>query len=108
MENNKFYNRLGLAMRAGKVVHGEAVLDAVRSQEAKLVVVAVDASANTRKKVTDKCSHYQIPLMEYGVKDDLGAAIGKESRVVVAVTDAGFARLLTESQGKPAEVERFE
>ncbi|MNI84071.1 putative ribosomal protein YlxQ [compost metagenome] len=100
---------MGLAMRAGKVVHGDqAVLDAVRSKEAKLVVVATDASDNTRKKVADKCSHYQIPLVEYGVRDDLGAAIGKESRVVVAVTDAGFARLLTESQGKPAEVERFE
>ncbi len=107
--SNLFYNRLGLAMRAGKVVHGEqAVLDAVRSQEAKLVLLAADASDNTRKKYADKCSHYHIPLVEYGTRDEIGAGIGKESRVAVAVTDSGFARLLTESQGKPAEVERFE
>lgn len=107
--SSKFFNRLGLAMRAGKVVHGDsAVLDAIRSQEAKLVLLAADASDKTRKKFADKCSHYHIPLVEYGTRSDIGAGIGKEARVVVAVTDSGFVKLLTESQGKPAEVERFE
>jgi ribosomal protein L7Ae-like RNA K-turn-binding protein len=106
---NKFFNRLGLAMRAGKVVHGDsAVLDAIRSQEAKLVLLAVDASDNTRKKFADKCSHYHIPLVECGTRSEIGAAIGKEARVVVAITDSGFVKLLNDSPGKPAEVERFE
>lgn len=40
-----------MAMRAGKLVTGdETVLKAVRSGKAKLVLVAGDASDNTKKK----------------------------------------------------------
>jgi ribosomal protein L7Ae-like RNA K-turn-binding protein len=95
MTMNRFYNNLGLAMRAGKVVTGDtAVLDAIRTGEARLVILASDAAANARKKYTDKCSHYQIAIMECGTRQEIGAAIGKEERVVVAVTDPGFAGLL--------------
>ena len=52
---SKALSYLGLAMRAGKIVTGdEAVLKAVRSSEAKLVVLAGDASDNTQKKFRDK------------------------------------------------------
>ncbi|WP_409347229.1 YlxQ family RNA-binding protein [Paenibacillus sp. MBLB4367] len=95
MMKNKVFSNLGLAMRAGKVVTGdESVLDAVRSGEAKLVVVAEDASDNTRKKISDKCSFYEVPLIVYGSRNELGASLGKPERVVMAVTDAGFAKLI--------------
>lgn len=93
--NNKFLSNLGLAMRAGKVVTGaEFVTEAVRSGAAKLVIVAEDVSENTLKKLSDKCNTYQVPLLKYGDRNELGASIGKETRAVLAVTDAGFARLL--------------
>ncbi|SDC87579.1 Ribosomal protein L7Ae [Paenibacillus sp. UNCCL117] len=93
--NNRFFSNLGLAMRAGKVITGEeAVIESIRSGEAKLVIVAEDASAGTLKKITDKCSHYQVPIHQYGSREQLGGSIGKEMRVVVAVADGGFARLL--------------
>ncbi|TVY10616.1 YlxQ family RNA-binding protein [Paenibacillus cremeus] len=95
MTNNKFFSNLGLAQRAGKIVSGEEmVIEAVRQGEAKLVIVAEDASDNTYKKLNDKCSYYQVPIHRFGLRDQLGASIGKETRVVVAVTDAGFARML--------------
>lgn len=48
---NKALSRLGLATRAGKLISGEEiVLKAIRSGEAKLVLLAGDASDNTRKK----------------------------------------------------------
>jgi ribosomal protein L7Ae-like RNA K-turn-binding protein len=90
--NPKLYSLLGLAFRAGKLVHGEeGVLKAVRSNQAKVVFIADDASASTQKKFTDKCSFYQIPLKQTMSRDKLGHAIGKAERVVVAVTDPGFA-----------------
>lgn len=47
---NRALSQLGLAMRAGKVVTGdEIVLKAIRSSEAKLVILAGDASDNTKK-----------------------------------------------------------
>lgn len=99
MKNDRFYSYLGLAMRAGKLATGDtAVLDAVRSQEAKLVILATDASENTRKKFSDKCSHYQVPVIVHGTRDLLGAGIGKAERVVIAVTDSGFADMLQKAR----------
>ena len=93
-------------MRAGKVVMGDsAVLDAIRNGEAKLVLLATDASDNAKKKYTDKSSFYHIPLMECGTRYEIGAGIVKEERVVVAIVDAGFAELITKSEAKSQEVE---
>ncbi|MGG1551182.1 L7Ae/L30e/S12e/Gadd45 family ribosomal protein [Paenibacillus ferrarius] len=107
--NPKLLNQLGLAMRAGKLVTGdEGVLKAIRSGEAKLVVMSTDASANTRKKFQDKCQFYGVPLMETGTKFELGRSIGKEMRVTIGVTDVGFAQMLQKSQEIPAEVKHID
>lgn len=88
----KVAQMLGLAMRARKIVTGEGmVLQAVRSNQAKLVLLAADASVNTNKKVTDKCHHYQVPCYTVANRYGLGKAIGKEARVTIAVTDGKFA-----------------
>ncbi|RCK10940.1 DUF448 domain-containing protein [Bacillus licheniformis] len=58
---------LGLANRARKVVSGEdLVVKEIRHSRAKLVLLADDASANTEKKVTDKCRHYDVPVKKVG------------------------------------------
>lgn len=106
MKNNPWLSTLGLAMRAGKVITGDdTVMKAVRSGDAKLVLLAADAAANAQKKYRDKCSFYKVPLIEQGSRFELGSAIGKVERVVLAVTDAGFADRIARSQVKPAEVE---
>jgi ribosomal protein L7Ae-like RNA K-turn-binding protein len=109
MMNNKFFNNLGMAMKAGKVITGEeTVVDSVRKGEAKLVIVAEDAAANTSKKVNDKCITYNVPFYQFGGRDRLGASIGKESRVVVAITDGGFAKMLRKSLENRTEVDGIE
>lgn len=104
-----FLDRLGLAFRAGKIVTGEeGVLKAVRSGSAKLVIVAEDAAENAAKKYHDKCSYYHIPIIQYGSRAELGGSIGKEQRVALALTDAGFAGLVRKSLQKPSEVKDIE
>lgn len=106
MSSNKLLSGLGLAMRAGQLVTGdEGVLDAVRTGKARLVVLAADASENTRKKFKDKCSTYQVPIIEYGTRELLGSSVGKGERVIVAITDPGFARLIAKYKANLAEVE---
>ncbi|MBO9128860.1 YlxQ family RNA-binding protein [Bacillus sp. 165] len=97
MSGNQWKSLLGLANRARKTVSGEElVLKEVRSKKAKLVLLSEDASANTTKKVTDKTSYYNVPLRKVSNREELGNAIGREARVVVAVLDEGFAnKLLT-------------
>jgi ribosomal protein L7Ae-like RNA K-turn-binding protein len=102
-QKNRWMSLLGLANRARKVISGEElVIKEIRSKKAKVVILAGDASENTRKKITDKCSHYGVPIYQVEDRGVLGRAIGKEARVTVAVLDAGFAAkismLLDESQ----------
>ena len=93
MKQNKTLSMLGLAKRAGKVVSGEfSVEKAVKSGKAYLVIVAEDASSNTRKNFSDMCTYYKLPLIVTGTKETLGHAIGCEFRASVAVTDSGFAQ----------------
>jgi ribosomal protein L7Ae-like RNA K-turn-binding protein len=87
---------LGMAARARMVVTGEELaLREVRSGQAHLVIISDDASANTLKKITDKCTSYNVEKHVFGSREDLGHAIGKESRVVLAITDAGFAKKMS-------------
>ncbi|MGZ7444450.1 L7Ae/L30e/S12e/Gadd45 family ribosomal protein [Paenibacillus sp. TH7-28] len=106
---NKALSGLGLAMRAGKLVTGdEVVLKAIRSAEAKLVIVAGDASANTQKKYRDKCGTYKVPLLVGFDRDMLGSSVGKPERVVLALTDQGFADMVRKAIAKTSEVEYIE
>ncbi|AMA72706.1 MULTISPECIES: YlxQ family RNA-binding protein [Aneurinibacillus] len=94
---NKVEQMLGLAQRARKIITGEEfVIKAIRQGQVRLVILAEDASPNTRKKVMDKCSSYHVPCETYGDRCTLGAALGKEQRVVIGVTDVGFAARLTQ------------
>ena len=62
-----------------------------KSGRAKLVIVASDASENTKKKFRDMCEFYKVPIYFYGDKDTLGHAMGKEFRASLAILDNGFA-----------------
>ncbi len=92
---HKFYSLLGLCKKAGKLAGGEAAAEeAVRGKTALLLIVAEDASKNTKKKFHNSAKYYQIPIVEYGTKQQLGRAVGEEVRAVFAVTEAGFAKKL--------------
>ena len=95
VKQNKVLSLLGLSARAGKLASGEYSAEtAVKSGKAALVIVAEDASANTKKLFHDKCSFYEVPIFEYGTKEMLGHAIGKELRASVAVLDEGLANAI--------------
>lgn len=94
---NKIYSLLGISQKAGRVASGEfQTLEAVKTGTAKLVIVSEDASENTRKMFHDKCAFYQVPVYDYGTKEDLGHAIGKDLRSSLAVCDAGLADAVAE------------
>lgn len=95
---------LSLAAKAGKVRSGEvAAGQALRSGNASLLVIAGDASENTKKKFRNLAKTCRVPVMEYGDRASLGGAIGKEFRSAAAVTDEGLAGLIrgagTEQRG---------
>ena len=99
---NKVLSLLGLAFRSGNLVSGEfATREAVRKKAATLVIVANDASDNTKKMFANQCKHYQVPFYCGGFKRGAWAiAIGKEFRASIAVTDQGFADALLKQLDK--------
>ena len=60
---------------------------AVKSGKAYVVMVADEASDNTKKKFQNMCTYYEVPIYLYGTKEQLGKAMGKEFRASLAVTD---------------------
>ena len=90
--NPKLLSLLGLARRAGKVITGdESCMKALRGGKARLIIVAADASDNTRKKYADKCAHYNTKLIIVSDRASIGGAIGRAEQVVIAIEDEGFA-----------------
>lgn len=98
IQNSKVLGMLGLAMKSGNIASGEFLTEqAIRSGTAKLVIIAEDASANTKKKFLNSCSYYKIPVAIFGEKDVLGNAIGKEFRASLAVLDQGLASSISKN-----------
>ena len=93
MKPDKILSLVGLATRAGKTASGEFCTEKeVKTGRAALVIVAGDASENTKKKFRDMCEFYEVPIYFYKDKDTLGHAMGKEFRASLVVLDEGFAK----------------
>lgn len=95
---NKLLRMLGLAKKAGKVSTGSFICEkAIKSKRAKLVILACDASVNTRKSISDACKYYNIQLIEPEVHmEELGYATGGGDRAVVSVNDYNFAKAISD------------
>ncbi len=92
---------LGLARRAGGVAPGtDAVRRAIREGEARLILMAGDASSVQLDKIRTTLHDRSIPQAVLGDRNTLGAAVGMASLSAVAVTNSSLADQLV------AELER--
>ena len=106
MHQDKILSIISLATKAGKTVSGEfSVEKAVKEGKARLVVVALEASDNTKKMFRNMCNFYKVPVYFYGTKEGLGHYMGKEFRASMAVTDEGLAKAV-EKQLMLADIDR--
>ena len=92
MNNDKVLSLMGLARKAGKLKSGEyCVENEIKKGKAILVIVAKDASENTKKKYSDMCAYRQVPICFYSDKDNIGRCLGYDERAAAVITDEGFA-----------------
>ena len=95
MKMDNALRMVGIATKAGRTASGEFMTEnAIKSGKAALVVLAGDASDNTKKKFMNMCEFYDVPIRIYSTKDELGHAMGKEFRASMAVTDEGLAQTI--------------
>ena len=84
----RLFNAIGLSMKAGKVKSGAfAAESTIRSGKAKLVLLEETASEATKTHYEHLCAAYGVPFCTV---ESVGSAIGKESHIVMAVTDPSF------------------
>ena len=84
---------LGLARRAGKLVSGDAAVKrAVMAGKARLVVVAADAAPRTRRELAAIAGSYNVLVITWGSKAELGSLAGKTPRAAVALLDGQMAQ----------------
>ena len=93
---------LGLARRAGGIAPGtEAVRRAIREGEARLILIAGDASSVQVEKVRTTLNDRAIPRVILGDRNTLGAAVGLAPLSAVAVTHAELATKLAAELQEP-------
>ena len=93
---DKVLQFLGMIKRAGYLEAGEEQVESTaRAHKARLILTASDASANSAKKAVEfavlgNAVSMKVPY----TKEQLGAAIGKQSSAVIAITHLGMAAQL--------------
>ena len=94
---------LGIARRAGKLSWGfDTAVEAARSGEAKLLLLASDLSEKTKKNAAYEAERSGVPLLLTAyTMEDFSAAMGKKTGVL-AVSDEGFAKALCKTL-RPAD-----
>ena len=93
----KLLSMLSLAQRAGKILTGsDTVEEAIKKGDALFVIIAENASENTKKKFKNKCDYYKVSYTIKGKSEEISKAIGKENRNVVAICDENFANRIHE------------
>jgi predicted RNA-binding protein YlxR (DUF448 family) len=92
---------LGLARRAGQVAMGfDQVRACLRSSSAAVLVAAADSATDGRRKLRQLAP--DLPVITAFSKAELGAALGRDGIVHVAVAPGGLARRLIASVGRLA------
>ena len=100
---DKALNYMALARKAGRIELGEEPVGAAaRSQHARLVVVAEDASDHTwRRAKSFAAGTEQQCIRVRFTKDELGFAVGRTSLAIAAITDCAMALALVNALGEP-------
>lgn len=82
---------IGLAQRARKLAIGRyAVIQAVKSDEAQLVILAEDASQKLNNELD--AINPDVKKVVHSTKHKLGALLGRKELALIAVCDVNFAR----------------
>lgn len=95
MNEDKIYSFLGLIQKAGKLASGyNSCIFEIGKDKCKLIIVAQDATDNTKDKLISLCNSKKVPVKIWGDKQKLGLSIGKLSRSVLAVKDENMSKVV--------------
>lgn len=90
---------VGLARRAGELVAGfDKCAEWLRSGRCALVLTARDGGVEGRRKI--EALARGVPVLDPFTRDELGAAVGREESVHIAIARGGLAQRLLRELGR--------
>ena len=95
-------NFLGLLNRGGKTLIGDIIYKKI--DKVYLIIIARDASSNTKKALMDKVLSYNIKVSFVDSGDELGQALGFQNLSAVALTDIKASKRYLEKVEKEGEL----
>ena len=97
---NKTLSQLGMAMRAGKWLQAmKSCLKRFVRQKQNWLLLRVTLQIIHKKSFKINAEPISIPLVIGFDRESLGQVLVKPERVVLAVTDQGFAKMISKSIG---------
>lgn len=83
---------LGLARRSGNLVAGyNTCIHYLNKNKIKLLIIAEDASENTKDKFIQLAYSKKVNYIIWGKKEKLSHSVGMENRNVLGIIDENFA-----------------
>ncbi|MBQ2061086.1 MAG: ribosomal L7Ae/L30e/S12e/Gadd45 family protein [Oscillospiraceae bacterium] len=92
----KILSMIGLAKKAGRAEIGEEPVGAAaRAKKARLILLASDAAPSSQRRAASFAQAGSTVLLTIPAdKERLGAALGRTSVAMAAITDIGFAEAI--------------
>ncbi|AOH47617.1 50S ribosomal protein L7ae [Selenomonas sp. oral taxon 920] len=89
-------NLLSMAARGRRIVSGAfAAEEALKRGQGTFLLLARDASEETKTKFVRMAAHLNVPAAELLTMQQLGHCLGKEYRAIAVLIDRGFADRLS-------------
>lgn len=84
---------IGLSARGGKIASGtDACIEQILKKNAKLVIVAIDASERTINNIKKTCKENGVPFYNLLTIQELSKCIGKENKAVIGIKDNNISK----------------
>ncbi|KPU43903.1 putative ribosomal protein YlxQ [Oxobacter pfennigii] len=95
MNEERLYSFLGIIKKAGKLAAGynNCIFD-IKKDKCKLLIIAENASDNTKDKFESLCKGRKLSYFIFGDKERLGSCIGKASMSVLAIKDENMSKVV--------------
>lgn len=91
----KIESYIGLARRARALITGsDTCLMAMKKNKLKLLIIAGDATYNTRDKLCNGAKAKGVPYRIFSNREELSIYTGTQNKVVFGITDSGFADVI--------------
>ena len=92
---DRILSTIGLSFRASLLTSGfDAVELAMRSGAVELLILSQDGSGKQKEKLERVAKDEEVSFRTFGTAEELGRAIGKDSRIAIAILDQGMGKKL--------------